>query len=385
MEFARSLGDHATVLTGRCEPEAIVPFAPFVEILRGLVRSTPSSTLRPLLRSIDGSAELVQLLPELAKHVRSPRPPVVATPEGRRFRMFEALAEFLTATSQRTPLLVMLEDVHWADRGSMLLLRHLVRSTLAAAILFIITYREAALDDAASAGEILSELWREPSATRMALQGLADDHVRDLIAATIGPETPGWATRVVAAKAGGNPLFIIEMAKHLIETNVRSDAIPASQRDCEGAAERECRHGALARSTDTVGRTDLAHAAGEVGPVACPADTRPAPEGEGPPEARGDALIQSSRRIREWWPARSVSTSVSRSPTAAEFESHAPYSNREGPARLMPSGQRLGLPFADTGLTPHPLRSTARAILPPPRPRMAVTNVWRTADCRCLI
>jgi hypothetical protein len=65
-EFARSLGDRATVLTGRCEPEAIVPFAPFIEILRALVRGTPTSRLHPFLKSINGSAELVQLFPELA-------------------------------------------------------------------------------------------------------------------------------------------------------------------------------------------------------------------------------------------------------------------------------------------------------------------------------
>lgn len=223
-EFARSLGDRATVLTGWCESEAIVPFAPFIEILRALVRGTPTSMLRPLLKTIDGSDELVQLLPNLAKHVRS-RPSVVTTPEGRRFRMFEALAELLSATSQQNPLLVMLEDVQWADRGSLLLLRHLVRSTHAAAILFIVAYREARLDEAPSAGEILSQLWREPSATRIALQGLTDDHVSDLIGATTGPETPRWVTGAVAAKAGGNPLFVIELAKHLVETNVGCDAV----------------------------------------------------------------------------------------------------------------------------------------------------------------
>jgi tetratricopeptide (TPR) repeat protein len=223
-EFARSLSDRANVLTGRCEAEAIVPFGPFIQILRALVRGTPTSSLRPLLRSIDGSAELVQLLPELAKHVRS-HPVVVATLEGRRFRMFEALAELLSATSQRNPLLVMLEDAHWADQGSMLLLRHLVRSTQAAAILFIVVHREARLDEAATAGEILSELWREPSATQVALQGLTDDHVSDLIGATAGPETPRWVTGAVAAKAGGNPLFVIEMAKHLIEAKVQDDTV----------------------------------------------------------------------------------------------------------------------------------------------------------------
>ena len=223
-EFARSLGDRATVLTGRCEPEAIVPFAPFIEILGAVVRGTPTSRLRPLLKSINGSAELVQLLPELATHVRS-RPSVVATPEGRRFRMFEALAELLSATSQRDPLLVMLDDVHWADPGSMLLLRHLLRSTQAAAILFIVAYREGKLDEAPSVGEILSQLWREPSATQIALQGLTDDHVADLIGATTGSETPQWVTGVVTAKAGGNPLFVIEMAKHVIETKVQNDAV----------------------------------------------------------------------------------------------------------------------------------------------------------------
>jgi tetratricopeptide (TPR) repeat protein len=224
-EFARSIGDHATVLTGRCELEAIVPFAPFIEVLRRLVRNTPPPAIRQLLKSIDGSVELVQLLPELATHVRSPRTPVVATPEGRRYRMFDAFAEYLAATSLRKPLLVLLEDMHWADHGAILLLRHVVRSTHASAILFIVTCREAAMDATASAGEILSELRRDPSTTRMALRGLADDHVRDLVAATTGPETPRWVTSAIAAKAGGNPLFVIEMAKHLVETNVQSDAV----------------------------------------------------------------------------------------------------------------------------------------------------------------
>jgi tetratricopeptide (TPR) repeat protein len=223
-EFARALGDRATVLAGRCEPEAIVPFAPFIEILRALVRSTPTARLRPLLKNIDGSGELVQLMPDLAKHVRS-RPSIVTTPEGRRYRMFEALAELLNATTPRHPLVVMLDDVQWADRGSMLLLRHIVRSTHAAAILFIVAYREARLDEAPSAGEILSQLWREPSAVRIALQGLGDDHVSNLIGATTGPETPRWVTGTVAAKAGGNPLFVIELAKHLLETNVGRDAV----------------------------------------------------------------------------------------------------------------------------------------------------------------
>jgi len=224
-EFARSVGGRTTVLTGGCEPEMIGPFAPFIEILRRLVRSTPTPTLRPLLRSIAGSVELVQLLPELGKHVRSPRPLVGTTPEGRRYRMFDGFADFLAATSERTPVLVLLEDVQWADQGSLLLLRHLVRSTCGGAILFIVTYRDTALDGTAPTAEILSELRRDPSTTHLALRGLTEDHVGDLIAATTGPETPRWVVSAVAAKAGGNPLFITEMAKHLIETNGPSDAV----------------------------------------------------------------------------------------------------------------------------------------------------------------
>jgi tetratricopeptide (TPR) repeat protein len=224
-EFARRVADQAIVVTGRCEREAMAPFAPFVEVLRGLVRSTPTPTLRSTLKSIDGSAELLQLLPELTKHVRSPRTQVVATPEGRRFRMFEAVTEFLAATAQRDDLLVMLEDTHWADHGSLLLLRHLVRSTQASSILFIVTSREPANDDMASTGEILNELWREPSATRMVLQGLSDGDVCDLIGATTGRDTPRWMASAIIAKAGGNPLFTIEMAKHLLETRVQSDEV----------------------------------------------------------------------------------------------------------------------------------------------------------------
>jgi predicted ATPase len=139
LELARLLAQHATVLLAGCDREALVPFAPFVTMLQWLLRA---STDAAYLKDVEGSIELVQLVPEIAKRV--PRAPEVlpATAEGRRFRMFEAFTQLLVLISCDSPILLLFEDFQWADTGSLIFLRHLIRSSRNAAICIVITHRE---------------------------------------------------------------------------------------------------------------------------------------------------------------------------------------------------------------------------------------------------
>jgi AAA ATPase domain len=140
-EFARSVVCQATVLTGVWDREALFPFAPFVSMLQWLVRACEASTLQRIFSEIEGSRELAQLVPEMAKHT----PPVTqgfqATTDGRRFQLFEAFAQLVVAISRDCPMLLLFEDLHWADTGSLLFLRHLIRSTRDAALCIVVTYR----------------------------------------------------------------------------------------------------------------------------------------------------------------------------------------------------------------------------------------------------
>lgn len=221
-EFARSVSSNAAVLAGRCDREQLLPFAPFVEVLQRLVRELPAAILRERLEAVEGSIELSQLLPELATGGRRRSSSIPLTPEGRRYRMFEAFAGLLRATSRREPVLLVIEDVHWADRGSMLLLRHLVRAAHDAPICTIVTYCESEASRSPWCEEIVADLRREPSATYVALGGLSGQHVRDLVGAWPDHRVAPHVAEVVAEVTQGNPLFIIEMMRHLSDPAVLS-------------------------------------------------------------------------------------------------------------------------------------------------------------------
>jgi tetratricopeptide (TPR) repeat protein len=230
VEFARGTSGVATVLTGRFEPEMIVPFAPFIEVLRGLVRMTPAGELRRQLREVEGSDELVQLLPGLSQHLRGARTQVTATPEGRRFRMFDAFAEHLRRVARRRGVLVVIDDVQWADRGSLLLLRHVLRSTPDAAVLFVATYNREAIAGDGPAAELLGSLQREPAATRINLRGLQSHAVGELVAAT-SLDAPAWITAIVTSKSEGNPLFAVELTRHLVQMSGTHDTTMSERHD----------------------------------------------------------------------------------------------------------------------------------------------------------
>ena len=215
MEFARSAAKRSTVLVGRCDREALVPFAPFVTMLQWLVRVTPAQALRSRLAEIDGTVELSQIAPEIGRRVHLEEEPVAASVEGHRYRLFEAFAQLLVATSRESPTLLIFEDAHWADQGSMLFLRHLIRSTRHAAICIVVTYRENEPQHVSGPGEILEDLRREYSATRVALGGLREEHVRSVIQSWVGRRTPSWLIPFVLQSTEGNPLFITEVLRHL--------------------------------------------------------------------------------------------------------------------------------------------------------------------------
>jgi tetratricopeptide (TPR) repeat protein len=218
LEFARSVAAEATLLIGRSDSEALTPFEPFLTILQWLVRATPPRTLRKYLADIDGSIELAHLVPEIARRFSAIPEAGVSSAEGQRYRMFEAFAGVLRATAGAAPVLLLLEDMHWADPGSLKLLRHLSRSLGDAAICIIVTHREAEVG--AASWDILDELRRELSATRIVLGGLAEDDVHRFVDRWLRRDPPLSLSRFLAQITDGNPLFISEMLRHLEDTSL---------------------------------------------------------------------------------------------------------------------------------------------------------------------
>ena len=217
--FAQDMADQtATVLVGRCDEEALVPYQPFVEALSWYVRICPEPELRAQLTAIGGGAELGPLVPELLRRVPGlPTPPPMSS-EGQRYRLFEAVSAFLSQAAAAHPVLLVFEDLHWADKGTLLMLRHIVRASDRAALCTVGTYRESELARTHPLAEMFADLRGEQAVTRLSLRGLDDPHVNGLIQAIAGQKVPAPLSRLVVDATDGNPFFVTEIVRHLVET-----------------------------------------------------------------------------------------------------------------------------------------------------------------------
>ena len=219
LEFARGLSAEATtVLVGSSDEENLVPYQPFVGSLTWYVRHCSEADLRAHLAAIGGGAELGPFVPELRTRIPDlPNAPAMDA-EGQRYRLFEVVAAMLAVASQVRPLLLTFDDLHWADKPTLLLLRHIMRSSRPGPVTIVATYRESELDRTHPLAEMLVTLRREPGVTRLGLCGLAIAHVRALVDSIVGPDAPPQLPQLVMDNTGGNPFFATEMLRHLKET-----------------------------------------------------------------------------------------------------------------------------------------------------------------------
>ncbi len=218
-EFAREVhAGGARVLFGRCDEGLAMPYQPFVEALSHYLHHAPPAELPSGLGHLGG--ELTRLVPELAELVAGLHSPLRSDPETERYRLFEAVASWLGAASADEPLLVVLEDLHWAAQPTLLLLRHVVRATSPAHLLIMGTYRHTELNAAHPLADLLADLRRGPGVERLMLGGLDEAEVTALLEATgysLG-EKPAGLVRAVRIHTEGNPFFVGELVRHMAES-----------------------------------------------------------------------------------------------------------------------------------------------------------------------
>jgi DNA-binding winged helix-turn-helix (wHTH) protein/tetratricopeptide (TPR) repeat protein len=221
LEFARSRGAAgSTILIGRSDEENLVPYQPFVESLTWYVRHCPEADLRAQLAAIGGGAELGAFVPELGSHIPNLPPLPAMNPEGQRYRLFEAVTAMFAVASRARPMVLIFDDLHWADKPTLLLLRHVMRSSGSASFTIVATYRESELGRTHPLAEMLITLRREPAVTRLVLRGLDVAHIRALVDSIVGPNAPSQLPQMVMDSTDGNPFFATEMLQHLKETGV---------------------------------------------------------------------------------------------------------------------------------------------------------------------
>lgn len=220
VEFAREVHrSGAVVLAGRCDEDLQVPYQPFVEGLRHLLLYAP---VEEMIEEVGPqAAELARLLPEITANLDGPPPAEIADPDVARHRLFEAVTTWLGAAARRQPVAFLLDDLQWAARPTLLLLRHLLRSTRPLRLLMIGTYRDTDIGRTDALGQMLADLRREPNVERVALAGLDVADVASFLKLRAGHPLDDRGlelVRVVHRETQGNPFFIGEVLRHLAET-----------------------------------------------------------------------------------------------------------------------------------------------------------------------
>ena len=221
-EFAeQARGDGVLVLAGRCEDGLSLPYQPFVEALEHLVAHAPRALLERHVAEYGES--VARLVPALAGRATG-APPVAGEPsESERYVLFRAIEGLLAAAAAAAhqPLLLVIEDLHWADPPTLTLLRRLLSSPRRSALVVLSTSRVDGLGEDHPVRELLADLHREPNVLRLGLTGLDSADVVELVSG-IADTPPGTADAGLAdalrTTADGNPFFITELVRALADT-----------------------------------------------------------------------------------------------------------------------------------------------------------------------
>jgi DNA-binding SARP family transcriptional activator len=204
----------ASVVWGRCqELGAAPPFWPWRQVLRALACQLDASRLRAVLGADAGV--VLDVAPELADLIDQGAPVRLPDADTARFRFFEAAARLLAATSEHRPVVVVLEDIHWADTSSMEMLRHMVGAIRGTASLIVATHRTVGVSDRGLLASTLGALAREPTVERLLLPGLTTAEATAIIGDLLGSDPDVGLVAAVLERTGGNPLFIIHLARLL--------------------------------------------------------------------------------------------------------------------------------------------------------------------------
>jgi predicted ATPase len=216
------------------DAEGMPPYLPLLEALQAYVRACPPEKLTDLLGA--GAAEVARLAPEVrARLPHVPAAAPAATAE-ERFRLFEAVTDFLLAIARapdRAGLVLCLDDLHWADEATLLLVEHLVRRLAEAPLLVVVAYRDTETPAGRPFARTLERLRRphEAPVELLTLTRLPSAAVAALLQRLSGREPPPSLVDVIIGETEGNPFFVGEVYRYLVEAGRLLDETGAWRTD----------------------------------------------------------------------------------------------------------------------------------------------------------
>ncbi|MFQ6028719.1 MAG: AAA family ATPase, partial [Dehalococcoidia bacterium] len=213
--YAQQAG--AQVIWGWCyDEEGAPPYWPWVQALRSYVLAKDPEQLQSEMGF--GAATIAEIISEV--HAKLPGlepPPVLDSPEQARFRLFDSITTFLKSAAHTQPLMLVLDDLHWADKPSLLLLQFLARQLRDSCLLVVGCYRDVDLSRQHPLAEALGELSRDRLFERVLLRGLSREEVGSFIEVSSSIAPPPGLVEVVHRQTEGNPLFVTEIVRLLAQ------------------------------------------------------------------------------------------------------------------------------------------------------------------------
>ena len=211
------------VLIGHCvDSESAAPYLPFVEMIEEAVTNPRSPlTLREALRGV--ASEVARIAPALRRLVPGIGPAVELPPELAQRYVWNSMGEFLTRAAQRLPLLLVLEDLHWADESTALLMEYLTPLLPELPVLVVGTYRDGEVGIAHPLSRVIGRLERRRLVERIRLDRLSPRGVRTMVESLAAQPAPEQLVRLVESETEGNPFFVEEVYLHLAESGVLFD------------------------------------------------------------------------------------------------------------------------------------------------------------------
>ncbi len=219
--LVREFAEHARgrgwqILVGSAfESEGMPPYLPFADALRSYVSACPPRELQA--RFAEGTPEVALLVPELGGQLPEQHLNLAVHTPHERHRLFESVTGLLLRIARATPggLLLILDDLHWADKPSLLLLQHLARQLPTSNLMTVGTYRTVAVDRAHPLVEVLAGLSREHLSTRIRLEPVSLEEAASLIDGLLGQTAAPALAEALFRETEGNPFFLEEVVRHL--------------------------------------------------------------------------------------------------------------------------------------------------------------------------
>ena len=206
----------AQALWGRCHStEGAPPYWPWLQVIRSYVQGHDPEQLGFQMGA--GAADIAEVVPELRERLPDLEPPPALEPQQARFRLFDSTTRFLKQACKFQPLMLVLDNLHWADRPSLLLLEFLAQEMAESRLLLVGTYRDTELTRHRPLTQTLGELAREPVFRRLPLRGLSEEEVGHFIQVSASFAPPHELVRAVHTQTEGNPLFMAEVVRLLAQ------------------------------------------------------------------------------------------------------------------------------------------------------------------------